>query len=208
MSSRSELKILVIDESPDRAQVLLSGLTDAGYGEVVHLTDMTDLIERISRIVPDIILIDLENPNRDTVEQMFRVSREVKRPIAMFVDESDSDMTMQAIRAGVSAYIVDGLKRERIKPIVELAITRFEAYRDLEQRAVEAETKLSERKVIERAKAVLMKKRGMGEEEAYNAIRRLARDKGKRMVDIAESLVAASELGLGAWLIFSQIYFI
>lgn len=194
--SRSELKILVIDESPERADVLLAGLRDAGYGDVMHLTDMDDLVGRIARMGPDVILIDLENPNRDTVEQMFRVSREVKRPIAMFVDESDSETTISAIKAGVSAYIIDGLRRERIKPIVELAITRFEAFRDLELRAVEAETKLSERKTIERAKTVLMNKRGMAEDEAYNAIRRLARDKGKKMVEVAESLVAASELGL------------
>lgn len=194
--SRSELKILVIDESPERAEVLLAGLTDSGYSNVMQLTDMDDLVGRIARLGPDVILIDLENPNRDTVEQMFRVSREVKRPIAMFVDESDSETTISAIKAGVSAYIIDGLRRERIKPIVELAISRFEAFRDLELRAVEAETKLSERKVIERAKSVLMNKRGMAEEEAYNAIQRLARDKGKKMVEVAESLVAASELGL------------
>lgn len=194
--SRSELKILVIDESPERAEVLLAGLTDSGYSNVMQLTDMDDLVGRIARLGPDVILIDLENPNRDTVEQMFRVSREVKRPIAMFVDESDSETTISAIKAGVSAYIIDGLRRERIKPIVELAISRFEAFRDLELRAVEAETKLSERKVIERAKSVLMNKRGMAEEEAYNAIQRLAREKGKKMVEVAESLVAASELGL------------
>jgi two-component system, response regulator / RNA-binding antiterminator len=193
----ASLKILVIDESPDRAEILLSGLRDAGYTRVEHLREMMNLIPRIAAIEPDIILIDLENPNRDTVEQMFRVSREVKRPIAMFVDESDSETTVAAVRAGVSAYIIDGLRRERIKPIVEVAISRFEAYCALEQRAVDAETKLSQRKVIDRAKALLMKKRGFAEQQAYDAIRQMAREKGKRMVEVAESLLTAEEMGLG-----------
>lgn len=157
---------------------------------------MTNLVERIAAIDPDVILIDLENPNRDTVEQMFRVSRQVKRPIAMFVDESDQETTVAAIRAGVSAYIIDGLRRERIKPIVEVAISRFQAYRELEQRAVDAETELAHRKIVERAKAMLMKKRNLSEQDAHEAIRRMARDKGKRMVEVAESLLTAQELGL------------
>jgi response regulator NasT len=114
----------------------------------------------------------------------------------MFVDETDSEKTMSAIKAGVSAYIVDGLRRERIKPIVDLAISRFEAYRALEQRAEDAESKLSQRKTIDRAKSLLMKKRGWDEPEAYDAIRRAARDKGKRMVEVAESIITAEEVGL------------
>lgn len=175
------LKILVIDESAERAQVLLAGLEDAGYAQVQYLQDMSDLVPRIAAIDPDVILIDLENPNRDTVEQMFRVSREVKRPIAMFVDESDPEMTKQAIRAGVSAYIIDGLRRERIQPVVDVAISRFESYRELEQRATDAELQLAERKTIERAKSVLMDKRGLTEPDAYDAIRQIARSKGKRL---------------------------
>ncbi|MEQ8505798.1 MAG: ANTAR domain-containing protein [Rhodospirillales bacterium] len=190
------LKILVIDESAERAQVLLAGLEDAGYAQVQYLQDMSDLVPRIAAIDPDVILIDLENPNRDTVEQMFRVSREVKRPIAMFVDESDPEMTKQAIRAGVSAYIIDGLRRERIQPVVDVAISRFESYRELEQRATDAELQLAERKTIERAKSVLMDKRGLTEPDAYDAIRQIARSKGKRMIEVAESLLTAQELGI------------
>ena len=192
----AHLRILVIDESVERAAILLSGLQDAGYTDVRHLIDMTDLVPRIAAIGPDVILIDLENPNRDTVEQMFRISREVKRPIAMFVDDSDSETTLNAVRAGVSAYIIDGLKRERIRPIVELAVTRFEAFRELEQRAADAESRLAERKAVERAKSVLMRKRGLSEPDAYDAIRRMARDKGKRMVEVAESIITAQEMGL------------
>ena len=194
--SGASLKILVIDASAERAQVLLAGLEDAGYGQVQYLQDMSDLVPRIAAIDPDVILIDLENPNRDTVEQMFRVSREVKRPIAMFVDESDPEMTKSAIRAGVSAYIIDGLRRDRIQPVVDVAISRFESYRELEQRATDAELQLAERKTIERAKSMLMDKRGMSEPDAYEAIRHLARSKGKRMIEVAESLITAQELGI------------
>ena len=128
-----------------------------------------EMAARIAAIDPDVILIDLENPNRDTIEQMFRVSREVKRPIAMFVDESDPETTKSAIRAGVSAYIIDGLRRDRIQPVVDVAISRFESYRELEQRATDAELQLAERKTIERAKALLMEKRAMTEPDAYEA---------------------------------------
>ena len=136
--SGAVLKILVIDESAERAEVLLAGLQDAGYHQVHHLREMTDLVPRIAAIDPDVILIDLENPNRDTVEQMFRVSREVKRPIAMFVDESDPEMTKQAIRAGVSAYIIDGLRRDRIQPVGDgrrTAIGRTQGHRPGQGRA-------------------------------------------------------------------------
>ena len=190
------MKILIIDKSPERAEILSLGLRDAGYTLVEFLWDMTDLVPRVAAINPDVILIDLENPNRDTVEQMFRVSREVKRPIAMFVNETDAERTKAAMNAGVSAYIVDGLQRERINSIVEVAISRFEAYRELEERAETAETKLSERKTIDRAKSLLMNKRKLAEQDAHDAIRRMARDKGKRMVEVAESILTAEAMGL------------
>lgn len=103
------MKILVLDESSTRADILISGLRDAGYDDLHHLADMTGLLEQIAEISPDAILIDFESPSRDSLEQLFRVTREIKRPIAMFVDESDPEMTRAAIRAGVSAYIIDGL---------------------------------------------------------------------------------------------------
>ena len=196
MMASETLKILVIDESETRADILLEGLRDAGYTDVHHFIEMGNLIERITALDPDVILIDLENPNRDTVEQMFRVSREVKRPIAMFVDESDSQTTSDAIKAGVSAYVIDGLRRDRIKPIVEVSISRFQAFNDLQRRADDAEQQLAERKVIERAKAMLIRKRGIGEPQAYDAIRDMARKRGKRMVEVAQNLLDAAELGL------------
>lgn len=187
-------RILIIDESDERADVLQAGLQDAGHADIVRLRVMRDLIERIAEIDPEVILIDLENPNRDTIEQMFRVSETVKRPIAMFVDESDPETIKQAMRAGVSAYVVNGMARDRVKPIVETAITRFEVFRDLENRVVVAERALEERKVIEKAKGVLMKRHGLDEAAAHAKLRDAARARGRRVVDVAESILTAEQL--------------
>jgi len=189
-------RILIIDDNAERAAVLRSGLEDTGFNSVVELGQGGDLIAQIRQIDPDVILIDLENPRRDTVEQMFRVSREVRRPIAMFVDESDQETMTAAIKAGVSAYVVDGLKRERIKPIVDLAISRFDVYSELQARAEFAEAKLEERKVIDRAKSILMSKRGMSEQEAYRMLQSNARSRNKRIFDIATSVITADEIGV------------
>jgi response regulator NasT len=189
-------RILIIDDNAERATVLRSGLEDTGFNSVVELGQGGDLIAQIRQIDPDVILIDLENPRRDTVEQMFRVSREVHRPIAMFVDESDQETMTAAIKAGVSAYVVDGLKRERIKPIVDLAISRFDVYSELQARAEFAEAKLEERKVIDRAKSILMSKRGMSEQEAYRMLQSNARSRNKRIIDIATSVITADEIGV------------
>jgi len=187
-------RILIIDESDERAEVLRAGLEDAGHRDIVRLKIMQDLVERIAEIDPEVILIDLENPNRDTIEQMFRVSEIVKRPIAMFVDESDPDTIKQAVRAGVSAYVVNGLARDRVRPIVDTAITRFETFRELETRAVTAERALEERKVIERAKGILMKRHGLDEGAAHARLRDAARARGRRMADVAESILTAEQL--------------
>lgn len=189
-------RILLIDESDERAEVLAAGLHDVEHQEIVRLREMSNLVEQISVIDPDVILIDLENPNRDTIEQMFRVSQTVKRPIAMFVDESDPETTKKAIRAGVSAYVVNGLAKERIQPIVETAVSRFEAYRDLESRALIAEQALEERKVVERAKGILMRRKSIAEPDAYAMLRNTARERGRRMVEIAQSVVLAEEMGV------------
>src|SRR5262245_41864113 len=125
-------KIVIVDDSPVRAAILEEGLREAGYVNVVRIEGTTKLLARIYAIDPDVILIDLENPSRDVLEQMFQVSRVVKRPIAMFVDQSDSASIQASVDAGVSAYIVDGLKKERIKSILDLCISRFNAFSRLQ----------------------------------------------------------------------------
>ena len=194
MSAESSPKIVIVDESPIRAAILEEGLREAGFTGVVHISEMQSLLAQIFALDPDVILIDLENPSRDVLEQMFRVSRAVKRPIAMFVDQSDTAMIEASVDAGVSAYIVDGLRKERVKPILDMTVSRFNAFARLTRELDEARSELADRKTIERAKGILMKSRGVGEDEAYALLRKTAMNEKKKLVEIARSVVTAAQL--------------
>jgi response regulator NasT len=193
MSAESP-KIVIVDESPIRAAILEEGLREAGYTGVVHISEMQSLLARIYALDPDVILIDLENPSRDILEQMFQVSRAVRRPIAMFVDQSDAASIQASVDAGVSAYIVDGLKKERVKPILDLCVFRFNAFARLQDELDRTRSALEERKVIDRAKGILMKLKGLTEEEAYVLMRSTAMREKKKIGEIAQSILTASEL--------------
>ncbi|MBB3457195.1 response regulator NasT [Rhizobium sp. BK313] len=185
------LAVLVIDENRIRASIIEAGLREAGYENVTIVHDINGIARRISEINPDVIVIDLENPNRDMLENMFQLSRAVKRPIAMFVDRSDEASIEAAVDAGVSAYIVDGLKQERVRPILKMAISRFNAFARLNRELEETRGELENRKVIDRAKGLLMRSRGISEEEAYALMRRTAMNQNRKIIDIAQSLVTA-----------------
>ncbi|MDK1492001.1 ANTAR domain-containing response regulator [Sinorhizobium sp. 7-81] len=189
-----DLTILVIDENAIRASIIEAGLRDAGHSRVSVVHDVHGVGRVIERLQPDVIVIDLENPNRDLLESMFQLSRSVKRPIAMFVDRSDSRMIEAAIDAGVSAYVVDGLRQERVKPILDMAISRFNAFSRMERELADARSELADRKVIDRAKGILMKSRGIGEQEAYKLLRTTAMNQNRKIAEIAQSLVLAAGL--------------
>jgi response regulator NasT len=190
----ASLKIAIVDANPIRAAILADGLREAGFMLVELIPDTHNLLARIYAIDPDVILIDLESPSRDTLEQMFQMSRAVKRPVAMFVDQSDSASIQAAVDAGVSAYIVDGLKKERVTSILDLCISRFSAFSRLQNELDRAKDALEERKVIDRAKGVLMKAKGLGEEQAYALLRKTAMNENKKIVEIAQSVLTAAEL--------------
>jgi response regulator NasT len=192
--SAKPLNVLIIDENLVRAAILEEGLSDCGELVVHHIRDMDGLLARVAAINPDVILIDLENPSRDTLEQMFQVSRWAKRPIAMFVDKSDSDSVQAAIDAGVSAYVVDGLRRERVKPLLDVTISRFHAFNRLKQELSQARSALEDRKIIERAKQILIEEQGLSEDAAYKLLRRAAMDQSRKIADIARALVTAAGL--------------
>ncbi len=194
MTVASSLIVLVIDENRIRASVIEEGLREAGYSRVTIIHDMQGLARRIAEINPDVIVIDLENPNRDMLESFFQISRAVQRPIAMFVDKSDEASIEAAVDAGVSAYIVDGLKQERVRPILKMAITRFNAFSRLSRELEEARSELENRKLIERAKGLLMRSRGISEEAAYALLRKTAMNQNRKIVEIAQSLVTAASL--------------
>lgn len=188
------LKILVIDEDPARAAVLEGALVETGYTHVVTLQTNTNLHQRIVALEPDVVIIDLQNPDRDTLESMFQVSRAVQKPIAMFVDQSDDDAIRRAVDAGVSAYVVDGLKKDRVKPVVELAVRRFESFSRIVRERDEARTALAERKVIDKAKAILMERSRISEKDAHRMMQQTAMQQSRRLFDIAESIITAFAL--------------
>lgn len=188
------LAILVIDENQIRASIIEAGLREAGHTHVTVVHEMAGIARRIAEVAPDVIVIDLENPNRDMLESIFQLTRVVRRPIAMFVDRSDQASMEAAIDAGVSAYVVDGLKRERVKPILDLAISRFNAFSRMARELEELRGELAGRKVVDRAKGILMKTRGLSEEEAYQLLRRTAMNQNRKIGEIAESLITAAGL--------------
>jgi response regulator NasT len=188
------LNIVIVDENPVRAAILADGLREAGYTRVTRIDETASLLARIYSLDPDVIVIDLENPSRDVLEQMFQVSRAVKRPIAMFVDQSDTASIQASVDAGVSAYIVDGLKKERIKYILDTCIMRFNAFARLQEELERAKSMLEDRKVIDRAKGILMTAKGLTEEEAYALLRRTAMNEKKRIAEVAQAVITAAEM--------------
>jgi response regulator NasT len=187
-------RVLIVDQNLLRAAVLEGGLREAGYSDLIVVRDMQNLLRRIVDEEPDVILIDLENPNRDVLEQMFQVSRLVRKPVAMFVDQSDRSAIEAAIDAGVGAYVVDGLRKERVHSIVDMAISRFRAFEKLRVELDDTRQQLADRKLIDRAKGILMKQRKVGEGEAYELLRKAAMGGNVRIAQIAQSVITAADL--------------
>jgi two-component system, response regulator / RNA-binding antiterminator len=194
ISLSRDLRIAVVDKNPLRAAIIEDGLHAAGHISVVRIDDTADLLDRIQATDPDVILIDLESPSRDVLEQMFKVSRSVARPVAMFVDRSDAAMIDAAIDAGVSAYIVDGLRKDRVKPILDMTISRFNAFAKLKKELETAKSQLDDRKAIDRAKALVMRAKAIPEEQAYALMRNVAMNENKKIAEVARSIITAAEL--------------
>jgi response regulator NasT len=188
------LRVMLIDENTGRSALLERALLDAGHEVAAKIAADEDLLGRVKEIQPDVIIIDIESPDRDTLEHMHSISREQPKPIVMFAEKGDSETIGDAIRAGVSAYVVDGLSSNRVKPILEVAIARFREFQALRDELDKARSSLAERKVIEKAKGIIMKQRGYTEQEAYGALRKLAMDRNQRMADVARNVVEISEL--------------
>jgi response regulator NasT len=190
----SDLSILVIDDNRLRAAIIEDGLREAGHTRVHVIHSVEEVARRIVDIAPDVVVIDLENPRRDQLEGFFTLSKALRKPVAMFVDRSDASEIEAAVEAGVSAYVVDGLKKERVKPILDMAISRFNAFSRLTRELEEARSALEDRKIIDQAKAILMKSRGIGEAEAYALLRTTAMNQNRKIVDIAQGLITAAGL--------------
>lgn len=192
------MRVAIVDESAGRAAVIRDGLSSFPDCEIFVITERRGLVARIGEIAPDIVLMDLGNPSRDVLEEYFVVSRALARPIAMFVDQSDEESIAASVDAGVSAYVVDGLAAHRIRPLLDLAVRRFNAFSRLQSDLDEANGKLAAREAIDRAKRVLMEGRGLTEPKAYAEMRKAAMDQGKKIAEIADAILTAHKLMGGA----------
>jgi two-component system, response regulator / RNA-binding antiterminator len=190
----ARLSIIVVEKDPDRALRIVDGLREAGDHDIRVIAESTGLARHIAERQPDIVLIDAGDPSRDVLEELALASGPMERPVAMFVDRSDAPLTRAAIEAGVSAYVVDGLQADRIKPILDAAIARFHMFQKMRMELAATKAALEDRKIIDRAKAILMKARGIDEEAAYALLRKTAMDQKRKVADIAQQLVMAAGL--------------
>lgn len=188
------IKIIVVEPNPDRARDIIDALNDGGWTDVTMIGTASQLDQSVRTENPDIILIDLANPDRDSLEHLSLVSNAHARPVAMFVDHSDEAMTQAAIAAGLSAYVVNGLQKDRIKPVLETAIARFNMLSKMRSELDAAKQALTDRKTIDRAKGLLMRARKISEDDAYGLLRKTAMDQGRKVIDVATALVTAAEL--------------
>jgi response regulator NasT len=188
------LRVLLVDDDAERAATLRAALEAAGYTVAAEARSAVELIKRVRAVKPDVIIIDRDSPDRDTLEHISMMTRDDPRPIVMFTQDKDQARMREALKAGVSAYVVDGLSAERVRPIVDVALARFEQWQALRQELDQAQASLAERKIIERAKGIIMKQRKCGEEEAYRLLRKTAMDRNMRLALVAESVIAMADL--------------
>ena len=185
---------MLVDDSQKDVSPLKESLLDAGYDVVETATTAAALLERVAALQPDVIIIDTDSPTRDTLEQLSFVSREQPRPIVVFTDDRESATIQAALKAGVTAYIVAGMHRERLQPILEVAVARFEQERALRDELKDAQDRLVERKLVERAKGILMQQKGVSEDDAFRMMRKLAMDRNRRLVDVAAQIIDIADM--------------
>lgn len=184
------LGVMLVDRDAERGELLEQALAEAGYRIIVRTNDDSNLIADVAKYQPDVIVIDMEAPGRDTLEQMRAIGLNHPKPIILFSDQRDSDYIRQAVQAGVSAYVVDGLQRERVMPIVEVAIARFAAFQTLKHELDETRNQLADRKIIDKAKGILIRKKHMSEDQAYQFLRKTAMSHNAKLVDVARMLIS------------------
>lgn len=193
-TEQSVLRVMLVDDQPPRAAILERALSDNGYLVVARLPSAAGLLAQVGQLNPDVIIVDMDSPDRDTLEHMALLQRDLPRPVVMFAGSEDEEIMARAIHAGVSAYVVDGLQPARVRAIVNVAITRFREYQALRDELERTRGQLADRKLIEKAKGVLMSRRHLSEEQAYQMLRRMAMDRGQRLVDVARNLITFADV--------------
>ncbi|SRR5581483_642601 len=188
------MRVMLIDEDNERGQILREGLEQAGHEVILEPKSTLNLARLVAELAPDVIIIDVDSPDRDMLEHLCVVTQDAPRPVVMFSADGDSAKIREAVRAGVSAYIVDGLSAARVQPIIDVAIARFEVLQSLRNELADAQSELASRKQIERAKGILMQRKGLSEEEAYRCLRKMAMDENLKLAEIADQIIRASKL--------------
>jgi two-component system, response regulator / RNA-binding antiterminator len=188
------LRVMLVDDTPERSFYLRLTLERLGYEVLAEISNPRLLHDEVLRLSPDVVIVDTDSPSRDTLENLCMVTESCPRPIVMFAHDAERSSIRKAVQAGVNAYVVDGLAPERISPIVETAMARFEAFQAVKDELAQTRTKLSERKLIERAKGILMKEKSLSEDEAYRMLRKLAMDKNLPLGELAGQVVTVAKL--------------
>lgn len=190
----NDLNIVVVEANRELALAIVDVLRDEGWANVTVLADAVGLARNIEKLKPQLVLIDLENPSRDALEQISLASMPQTRAVAMFVDRSDQEMTKAAMNAGLSAYVVGTPEPEKVRSVLKTAIARFQVTSQLRRELELAKQALSDRKTIDRAKGTIMKAKGLSEEDAYKLIRKTAMMQNQKVIDIARAILTASDL--------------
>lgn len=193
-ASRDPLRIMLVDEQPERFELLNRTFTACGYQVVANVHAHENINAAVEKYQPDVIIADLDSPGRDTLEYLQAVTRDRPRPIVLYTNDGGRDTIALAVKSGVTAYVLDGINPERIQPILDVAISRFREYQQLRDELEQTRLQLTERKVIEKAKGILMKNRGFEEDQAYRLLRKMAMDRNLKIAELARSVIAAAEL--------------
>ncbi len=181
-------------QQAERSRSLRIGLLENGFNLIATLPADVFLTERLAQLQPDMIIVDAESAARDALEHVVMATRDERRPIVMFTNDEDTSHVKDAVAAGVSAYIVAGLAPERIRPILDVAMARFQHEQALRRELADAKSELRERKVIDRAKGLLMQRQGLTEQQAYEKLRKTAMDKGLKVGEVAQRILDVSDL--------------
>lgn len=193
-ATKDTLRIMLVDEQPERFELLNQTFSDCGYQVVANVGAHENINAAVEQCQPDVIIVDLDSPGRDTLEYLQAVTRDRPRPIVMFTNDGDGNTIEMAVKSGVTAYVLDGINPGRIQPILDVAISRFREYQQLRDELEQTRMQLTERKVIEKAKGILMKNRGLDEDQAYQSLRKMAMDRSLKISELARSIIAAAEL--------------
>ncbi|MBN2606005.1 ANTAR domain-containing response regulator [Hydrogenovibrio sp. JE_KL2] len=187
------IKVMLVDNDSGRSALLSQALLDHGYEVIARVEPGPSLLAKVAQIMPDMIVIDTESPDRDILESMYLLNEHNPLPVVMFADEDNETVIQEAIKSGVSGYIVKGVDMERVKPIMSVAIARFREYQALKDELKQTKSELEQNKLIDKAKRLLMQQKGVTEQEAYEAIRKRSMDSNQKLYEVAETIISVLE---------------